>query len=491
MKKHFSSKTNQYNKPSLYWHDYETFGADPRRDRPVQFAGIRTDLNLNVIGEPLSIFCKPADDFLPHPEACLVTGITPQQALAEGIPEADFIRQIHDEFSQPNTCVVGYNNLRFDDEVTRFTLYRNFYDAYAREWQNGNSRWDIIDVARLTHALRPEGIVWPTHPDGKASFRLEQLTAANGIAHEAAHDAVSDVLATIAMARLIREKQPKLYDYVFTHRSKQAVAELLNVQKPAPVLHVSSMYPAERGCISFVAPLAQHPVNKNEIIVYDLRVDPAPFLLLSENELKDRLFTRQDELPEGCARLPIKTIHINKSPVVVPANTLTMDAAERWELDPALAGQHLEQLMKQPQFIQKLQNIYRAPAFEASTDPDFMLYSGGFFSNDDRARMDDIRNTRPEDLAGLDLPFTDKRLAEMLFRYRARNYPETLNDEEKNRWQEFRLARLTSDKPGAGISFDEHKKRIAQLRTSGEMNIEQLAILDQLDIYAEKLKHNE
>jgi exodeoxyribonuclease-1 len=476
------------NPPSLYWHDYETFGADPRRDRPVQFAGIRTDLELNIIGEPLSIFCKPANDFLPHPEACLVTGITPQQALAEGIPEAEFIAQINEEFSQPNTCVVGYNNLRFDDEVTRFTLYRNFYDAYAREWQNGNSRWDIIDMARLTHALRPEGIVWPTHPDGKTSFRLEQLTAANGITHEAAHDAVSDVLATIALARLIRDKQPKLYDYIFTHRSKQAVTQLLNVHNPVPVLHVSSMYPAERGCISLVAPLTQHPVNKNEIIVYDLRVDPTPFFALSENELKDRLFTRQDELAEGCIRLPIKTVHINKSPVVVPANTLTPDAATRWQLDPAVAQQHLEQLLAQPQFVQKIQEIYRAPAFEPITDPDFMLYSGGFFSNDDRARMDDIRNTSPEELAGLDLPFKDKRLAEMLFRYRARNYPDTLNDEEKSRWQEFRLARLNSTNPGTGISFEEHKKRIKILRNDEKMNIEKLAILDQLDAYAENLK---
>lgn len=471
--------------PSLYWHDYETFGADPRRDRPVQFAGIRTDLELNLIGEPLSLFCKPANDFLPHPEACLVTGITPQQALAEGVPEAEFIRRIHDEFSQPNTCVVGYNNLRFDDEVTRFTLYRNFYDAYAREWQNGNSRWDIIDVARLTHALRPEGIVWPKHPDGKPSFRLEQITAANGIAHEAAHDALSDVLATIALARLIREKQPRLYDYVFSHRSKQAVAQLLNVHNPAPVLHVSSMYPAERGCISLVAPIAQHPTNKNETIVYDLREDPAAFVSLSVEELKIRLFTRQDELPEGCRRLPVKTIHVNKSPVVVPANTLTSEAAERWQINPQTAQRHLDQLLAQPQFIQNLLACYQTSKFDEINDPDFMLYSGGFFSNDDRARMEKIRNSTPQDLAGLDLPFDDSRLAEMLFRYRARNYPETLNDAEQTRWQEFRITRITAEDPGTGVGFDEFKKRIKQLRESGEMSDDQLTLLVELESYAQ------
>lgn len=483
-------RSQHNNTPSLYWHDYETFGADPRRDRPVQFAGIRTDLELNVISEPLSIFCKPADDFLPHPEACLVTGITPQQALAEGIPEAEFIRQIHREFSQANTCVVGYNNIRFDDEVTRFTLYRNFYDAYAREWQNGNSRWDIIDVARLTHALRPEGIIWPKHPDGKTSFRLEQITSANGIAHEAAHDAVSDVLATIALARLIREKQPRLYEYMFAHRSKQSVAQLLNVIKPKPVLHVSSMYPAEHGCISLVMPLAQHPANKNEIIVYDLRIDPAPFFSLSVEEMKARLFTRQDELPEGCARLPIKTIHINKSPVVVPANTLTADAVSRWELDPKVAQTYFELLQKHPIFVKNIQEIYCESTFDEIVDPDFMLYSGGFFTSADRTRMERIRKTKPENLSELDLPFDDDRLAEMLFRYRARNYPQTLNDAEKIRWKKFRWMRLTASEPGTGINFDEFEKRIQTLRYSEKINSEKLKVLDKLDDYAEWLKHN-
>ena len=473
--------------PSLYWHDYETFGVDPRRDRPVQFAGIRTDLEFNIIGEPLSLYCRPADDFLPAPEACMVTGITPQKALAEGIPEAEFIRQIHDEFSQPNTCVVGYNNIRFDDEVTRATLYRNFFDPYAREWQNGNSRWDIIDMVRLTHALRPEGIQWPTHADGKPSFRLEQLTEANGISHEAAHDALSDVHATIAMARLIKEKQPKLYDYVYTHRSKQSVAQLLSLAKPAPVLHVSSMFPADRGCIALVAPLAAHPTNKNEVIVYDLGVSPEPFLSLPSDELARRLFTRQADLPEGCARLPIKTVHINKSPVLVPVNTLTAEAAEKWQLNVAQAQQHLAVLLAHPDFSKNLKAIYNDRTFDAVDDPDFMLYSGGFFSNDDRHRMEIIRQTAPEDLKGLDLPFQDNRLQEMLFRYRARNYPMILSEAEKTRWDEFRRQRLSVDSGGAGVSLNEFEKSIERLKSEADLNQDQLQVLAALQEYAQSV----
>ena len=471
------------NQPSLYWYDYETFGTDPRRDRPVQFAGLRTDLQLNIIDEPLCIFCRPSDDFLPHPEACLITGITPQKALAEGIPEVEFIRQINEEFSQPNTCVVGYNNIRFDDEVTRFTLYRNLFDAYAREWQNGNSRWDIIDMVRLTYALRPEGIEWPHHADGKPSFRLDQLTAANGISHDSAHDALSDVHATIALARLIQDNQPRLYHYVFAHRSKQEVARLLNLVNPVPVLHVSSMYPSESGCIALVAPLAVHPVNKNEIIVYDLREDPQSFLSLDVESLSERVFTRQDELPEGYKRLPIKTVHINKSPVVVPANTMSPETAKRWNIDKDAAVRNLEIIQNSPEFIKNIRAVYKERNYENDNDPDMMLYSGGFFSNDDRARMELVHQTGPDQLGLLDMPFDDARLAEMLFRLRARNYPQMLNADERIRWNDYRRQCLLGPSGKSGFTYDDFNQSIAELKESENLDKNSLKILDELDQY--------
>lgn len=473
--------------PTLYWYDYETFGADPRRDRPVQFAGIRTDLELNIVSEPLCIYCRPANDFLPHPEACLITGISPQKALALGLPEIEFIGQIHEQFSQSSTCIVGYNNIRFDDEVTRFTLYRNFFDPYAHEWQNGNSRWDIIDMVRLTHALRPEGLNWPVHPDGKPSFRLDQLTEANGISHESAHDAVSDVKATIEIAKLIRDRQPRLYEYVFNHRSKQQVAQLLNVHNPVPVLHVSSMYPAEQGCIALVTPLAQHPVNRNEIFVYDLRVDPGQFFDLDVDELKQRIFTKSDELSENQERLPVKSVHINKSPVVVPANTLTEEVAEKWNIDVVKAKEYSASIKNNQKFMKNLQDVFAGRDYEGIKDPDFMLYSGGFFSNDDRSRMNIVHEAKPEQLADLDLPFEDARLPEMLFRYRARNYPETLTDSEQQRWENFRRSRINDEDHVIGFSLDEYYQSINKLRQQDNLKDTDARLLDELEQYAQGL----
>ena len=242
---------------SFLWHDYETFGADPRRDRPAQFAALRTDADLNEIGDPIELYCKPADDYLPHPAACLITGITPQKAQRRGLPEAEFARQVQSAMSEPGTCVAGYNSLRFDDEVSRHLFYRNLLDPYAREWQNGNSRWDLIDVVRAFYALRPEGIEWPLREDGAPSFKLEHLTAANGIAHEGAHDAVADVRATIALARLLKARNPKLFDYLLGLRGKRAVAKQLDLPSAKPLLHISRRYPASRGCSALVMPLVE------------------------------------------------------------------------------------------------------------------------------------------------------------------------------------------------------------------------------------------
>ncbi len=472
---------------TFYWHDYETWGADPRRDRPAQFAGLRTDADLNPVGEPLVVYCRPSNDLLPQPEACMVTGITPQLAREKGVSEAEFIARIHRELATPGTCGVGYNTIRFDDEFTRYTLYRNFYDPYAREWQNGCSRWDIIDMVRLTHALRPEGIEWPLNDDGVVSFRLELLSAANGIAHESAHDALSDVRATIALAKLIKQRQPRLFDYVLSGRDKQTLGERLNLQQRKAVLHVSSMYPSERGCIAMVMPLARHPGNPNGVIVYDLSQNPEPLLTLSIDEIHARLFTPTGDLPAGVERIPLKTVHLNKCPVVVPLNTLTPEAAERWSIDLD-AGEHHRQILLAAQGLEaKLQAVHRKTEFEPLTDPDQSLYSGGFFSRDDRQRMDRILQTDPEDLHAFPPVFDDARLPEMLFRYRARNWPQTLDQTERERWEEYRQSRLFEKAGSGSITLDEYLEILDRMEADPALPEEKRSLIPQLLAWAEEI----
>ena len=462
---------------SLYWHDYETWGASPRLDRPAQFAGLRTDLDFNPLGPPLVLYCRPADDVLPHPDACLITGLTPQRALAEGVIEAEFFAAIHEQLAQPGTCALGYNTLRFDDEVTRYGLYRNFYDPYAREWQGGNSRWDLIDVVRLTRALRPEGIEWPVRDDGETSFKLEHLTAANGIGHAGAHDALADVRATIALARLVRERQRRLYDFAFSHRDKASAGRLLDLRTREPVLHVSSRYPARLGCLAVVVPLAQHPTNKNGVVVYDLRHDPTPLLSLDADAVRRLVYTAAEDLEEGESRIPLKVVHLNKCPVLAPLSTLTPEAAERWAIDLEQARRHRDALLAARDLSAKLAVVYGENPFPPATDPDQALY-GGFLSDADRIRCDRVRRTEPERLAPLARELEDTRLPELLFRYRARNWPQTLSAQERARWDAWRRARVQD--PASGLTLAEYRKQVARLAIDATLTAEQRAVVSAL-----------
>jgi exodeoxyribonuclease-1 len=467
---------------TFYWHDYETFGIDPQRDRAVQFAGLRTDADFNVIEDPLVIYCKPAPDYLPQPDACLITGITPQLAEQKGVCEAQFIGRIHQQLAQPNTCTLGYNNLRFDDEVTRNCLYRNFYDPYAREWQNGNSRWDIIDVVRAARALRPEGIKWPANEDGRPSLRLDQLTIANGIAHESAHDALSDVYATIGMAKLVRQAQPKLFQFLLQHRGKAKVLELLQLGSFKPVVHISGKYTTVKNCLAIVLPLCQHPTNNNGIIVYDLSIDPEPLLTLSIEDIQQRLFTATDDLPEGVTRIPLKTVHINKCPVLAPVSVIKPDDTQRLGIDLVLCLSNIDKIKAAKGLAEKLAAVFSGHAYsEQDSDPDLAIYSGGFFSEADRQKMAKIRMTSPEQLAKSEFNFTDSRLPEMLFRYRARNYPETLSADEQLRWNDFCHNRLTGRQAGVSITLDAYFARLQELRNNKNINAD---IINALDAYA-------
>lgn len=470
---------------TFLWHDYETFGAVARRDRPAQFAAIRTDAELNEIGAPVMMYCQPANDFLPDPQSCLITHITPQTCLERGIPEHEFAARIEQELSKTGTIGVGYNTIRFDDEITRFMFWRNLIDPYAREWQNNCGRWDIMDMVRTCYALRPEGINWPLNDEGKPSFRLELLTAANGIAHESAHDALSDVRATIAMARLIRDRQPKLFDFCFAlHKKDKAAAEIGMPLLDKPFLHVSGMFPTDRGCLAVMWPLAMHPKNKNEVIAWDLTFDPSELAGLDVATIQLRMFSKTDALPEGMQRLPVKSIHINKSPTVIGnLKTLSAGMAEKWRIDMPLMLQHAEKAAAlAPSIAAVWEQVYARPE-AAAADVDEDLY-GGFIGSGDRRLLNELRRMKPAQLAKASTSFQDSRLTELLFRYRARNFYDSLSMEEQEAWEEHRAARLL-DGAGNARTVEMYFNEIDSLSETADETAEE--ILGALYDYAEMI----
>lgn len=466
---------------SYLWHDYETFGANPRRDYPVQFAALRTDPALQPIDDPVVLYCQPPRDRLPSPQACLITGITPQQAQIDGSSEVDFATAVRQLMLQPGTCTVGYNNLRFDDEVSRNLFYRNFYDAYEREYQNGNSRWDLIDLVRACYALRPDGIEWPLHGDSSPSFRLQDLSAANDIDHEGAHDALSDVHATLALARLVKAAQPRLFDYGLTLRQQKVAAKLIDPLAATPFVHTSSRIKANRGCTSVFLALARHPQRPKSVIAVDLNSNIDALFDVDGEDLADYIFTPSNALPDGVERLAVKTIASNRVPFVAPLGVLNAADPERIDLDIARCRANAARLKGQAHIADKLAGIYAEQRFPEVTDPDLMLYSGGFFSNDDRKLVAQIHQLAPEELAGDRFPFQDARLPKMLFRFRARNYPHSLTAAESDRWQTYRMAALTNGgTDGESLNIAEYLEQLHALRKDRDLSAKHWKILDQL-----------
>ena len=465
---------------SFLFYDLETFGQDPRRTRVAQFAAIRTDADLNMIDAPVSFYVKPADDLLPSPIATLITGITPQHALAEGVSEAEAFSRINDLMARPGTCTLGYNTLRFDDEFVRHGLFRNFFDPYEREWRNGNSRWDLLDMLRLVHALRPDGIAWPQREDGATSFKLEHLALANDVRQGDAHEALSDVHATIGMARLFKQAQPRLWDYALKLRDKRFVGSLLDVDAMQPVLHISMRYPAQRMCAAPVMPIARHPYINNRVIALDLEGDIDGLLALPAETLATRLYTRAADLAEGEQRVPLKEVHLNKVPALVAWNHLRPSDHARLGIDVATVEANAARVREAgPALVEKVRQVYGGERVATVSDVDASLYDG-FLADGDKALMSRLRTSPPAELAGFAERLKDPRMPELLFRYRARNHPQTLDAGERGRWNDYRRQRLLGDAGLGEQTLPDFRAQLDTLALEHAADPAKLALLQHL-----------
>jgi len=429
--------------------DFETTGTDPVRDRPVQFACVRTDLDLEIVGNPTTLHCQPTPDHLPDPQACLLTGITPRFCQEVGLPELQFVDAVHRELATPGTISFGYNSIAFDDEITRFMLWRNLMDPYAREWKDGCGRWDLLTLVRATYALRPETLEWPQGDDGKVSFKLARMSAANGLLHESAHDALSDVYATVALARRIRERQPRLYAHCFSMLDKTLALREMDVALHQPFLHIGRDT-EQSGGVRILLPLAQHPVNRNEVIAWDLSKDPRQLLDLDAETLRRRLWPGIDARPEDFAPIPLACIAANQSPAVFQnLNVLSRERAAELGVDVAAALANVPVtlgVLETVDLPRLLQAAFERPGPEC--DPEQALYAG-FIGNADRRALDTLRSMDPANLAAVEPEFGDPRLPALFLRYKARHHPQALSRREQDKWEEYRFDKLVTGDCGS------------------------------------------
>lgn len=462
---------------SFFFYDLETSGLNPRMDRIMQFAGIRTDMNFEPIGEPYNVLVKLNDDTLPSPDAVMVTHITPQQTQGDGLTEAEFARLLSEEIFTPGTVTVGFNSIRFDDEFVRHHLWRNFHDPYKWAYDEGRSRWDLLDVVRMTRALRPDGIKWPV-VDGVATNRLELLTAENGLDHLKAHDALSDVKALISVTKLIRGKQPQLFEYLFKMRDKKAVMSLVNLDDKKPFVYVSGRYDTDfnKATVAFPLTAGKH----SNVVVYDLRYDPTPFFAMDKKALANILYaTYEQRKAEGFMKLPVKELQYNRTPAVAPLGVLAQeDGWSKISLDVETIEKHQKLLLANPDFAERIRELFESRAeFKKLPDPEAQLYDG-FLDNRDALRVEAVRNLESGKLADFHPEFQDERLPELLLHYKARSFPKTLSEDETVQWEKWRAAHIMAQMPG----FMKALGRIAKTATD-----EQQFILQELQLWAESI----
>ena len=448
---------------TLFFYDLETSGLDARTDRIMQFAGQRTNLQLEPLGEPVNLLVKLPDDTLPSPYAINVTKITPQSTQQDGLTEAELCRYLQDEIFIPQTVALGYNTVRFDDEFIRHLFWRNFYDPYEWQWADGRSRWDLLDVVRLTRALRPEGIEWPFTPEGKPTNRLELLTKLNGISHEHAHDALSDVYATIAVAKLIKEKQPQLYDFLFKARDKREVQKLVNLDHKKPFVYASGRYSNEFNKATVAFPIA--PGRNGRVLVYDLRYNLDEMLeevdKPSSAEHKDlaraaRSVSAGERFVTSSMFPKVKGLAYNKCPAVAPMGVL--EAHDGWRkigLTPDQVQANLKSLLAHPEFAERMRTENEnKPEWPAAIDPESALYDA-FLPDQDRITCNMIHNATANQLADLHPNFLDERLPELLLHYKARNFATALSESEVQQWEQYRQARLQRQQPSFVVAMEK------------------------------------
>lgn len=463
---------------TFFFYDLETSGLSARDDRIMQFAGQRTDMEFNPIGDPINELVRLNDDTLPSPEALCITGITPQSTVADGYSEAEFARILINDIFTSDTIAVGFNNIRFDDEFVRHFLWRNFYDPYEWCWKDGRSRWDILDVVRMTRALRPDGIAWPVTDDGKATNRLELLTKLNGVDHYKAHDALSDVMATIEVAKLIHHKQPQLLDYLLKMRDKRAVMNLVNLDDKRPFVYTSGRYDADHDKTTVAFPLTSG--RNGNVAVYDLRYDPSDFIAMNQQQLASIMFASwEDRQAEGFQKLPVKELQYNRVPAVAPLGVLEQEKGwEKIHLDIETVERHKKLLLAAPHFAENIRTILEGrPEFKKSSDPEAQLYDG-FVGDKDKIRIETVRNASERELADFHPHFDDERLDPLLLHYKARNYPTTLSESEVMQWESWRTARIAAKLP----IFMKSLAKLAPTATD-----DQQFILQELQLWAESV----
>jgi len=306
------------------FHDYETLNIDNKTTqgaaKPIEYAGIITDIDLNEVpdGRHHKII-KPPIDVIGNPNAFLVHGVDPEMAEKVGVSEFEFAEWIGQLYGKDGTVIAGYNSIKFDSEVTRHTRFRNLLPSYTPEFENGNFQLDVMKVVMMAYSMSPGVLNFPKKDDGNDSLRLEDLTAANGIDHKDAHSALSDVEATINLAKLIKERNPQLWHYALWLTNKRNVEPLLD--KNEMLFYTDTTIGQKTRYTSVMHPLVVDSKIGSKYICIDLNSEDLDIVFdESPEKLNEYIFTSKQEQGSNYRATPFLNLTTNKAPIVIPAS---------------------------------------------------------------------------------------------------------------------------------------------------------------------------
>jgi len=412
------------------FYDTETTGTRTPFDQILQFAAIKTDDEFNIL-DTFDVRCRLLPYIVPAPGALLVTGVSVSDITTCPLSHFEMMRQVHTkmhEWSEGGAVFVGWNSMRFDETMLRQAYYQTLLPVYQTN-TNGNGRADIMRMVQIVSTCAPNCLAIPLQTDGKRTFKLGLIAAANNVVLEHAHEALADTGATLGVAKLVKQRAPALWDALIANARKSGPLSLI---KSEPFLLLSEYYFS--NAYSFVvAAIVANADNANEWAVFDLQFDPAQYLNASDDDLRAAI--------DGKAKA-IRRVSINSQPGLLPVDFAPDDIqGGRQSLETYQARAQL--IREHSAFRQRVARLL-ADRYEDKAEPanvEERIYSG-FPSNDDQALMHSFHGENWEDRIGIIPEIKDDRYRQLGQRIVATERPDLLTVKARQVWESWCRERL-------------------------------------------------
>ncbi|MDA8561631.1 exonuclease domain-containing protein [Gammaproteobacteria bacterium] len=461
---------------TFLFYDIESTGLNKSFDQVLQFAGIRTDKDLNEI-ERYELKVKLNPDIIPSPFATITHRISVKNNQ-DNISEYEAIKKIHSWINQPNTKSLGYNTLGFDDEFLRFSFFKNLLPPYSHQYANNCGRLDLYPMTAMYYLFKNEILNWPKI-ENKISLKLEQLNNANNLAKGQAHDAMVDVEATLKLAREFK-KESKMWDYLIGFFNKNEDIARSNLLKNSPALYFNGYLGHDNNFQCPVIFLGQHKYYKNQSIW--LRLDSTKLIETTQETIQNTTQIIRKKPGEPGFLLPIKKRYLNY---------LTKERLDQTEINELWLKNNSETLKA----IASYHTNFIYPTYQ-NVDIDSSLYLNGFKNSNEEKFCRDFHKAPDKEKTKIIDKAPNQNLKKQAIRILGRNFPENLSQAQLKEFNIYLKDINPLNEIDTIIDFQNNKKltidkalqQIIEIKAEIKLDSEQHVLLNELEDYLTNFK---